>query len=148
MARPGRPSLFTAELAVAIFERLSRGESVQHLCRTPGMPHRATVHRWIAGNAALARLRSRMPDNKARLQEAIVRTVVRIEARPPYSWSRYGDPVVATSVRDGLQRADFTPLPSVTSVRRHMRALYLAGRLRAAPAWSRHQGLMVARQVG
>jgi hypothetical protein len=147
MARPGRPSLFTAELAVAIFERLSRGEPLTAACRAMGI-HRATAHRWIASHPALARLRSRMPDSKARLQEAIMRAIARIEAKPPHSWSRYGDPVVATSVRDELQAVGFAPLPSVTSVRRHMRALYDAGRLCVAPGWSRHQGLMVARQDG
>jgi transposase-like protein len=42
----GRPSLYTPELAAAICERLSQGETLVAICRADGMPDPATVWRW------------------------------------------------------------------------------------------------------
>jgi len=42
----GRPSKYTPELATAICERLSRGESLRSICRDEGMPDEATVRQW------------------------------------------------------------------------------------------------------
>lgn len=43
----GRPSSYTSEIAATICERLAAGESLRSICRDDGMPHRATVHRWL-----------------------------------------------------------------------------------------------------
>lgn len=43
-------SSYTPELAAEICERLSAGESLRTICHDLHMPHRATVHRWIADN--------------------------------------------------------------------------------------------------
>jgi hypothetical protein len=48
----GRPSLFTAELAAAICERISLGESLRSICRDEKMPDRATVFRWLSQDEA------------------------------------------------------------------------------------------------
>src|ERR1700749_2350841 len=44
--RTGRPSGYTDEIAQAICAGLGRGELLQDICNQPGMPSRATVHRW------------------------------------------------------------------------------------------------------
>jgi hypothetical protein len=46
----GRPSSFTQELADAICERLSEGESLRSICEGPHMPSKAAVFRWLANN--------------------------------------------------------------------------------------------------
>ena len=42
-----RPSIFTAELAASICERIASGESVRQVCRDPAMPGRTTVNQWV-----------------------------------------------------------------------------------------------------
>ena len=44
---PGRPTIYSAELADAILERLAAGESLRQACRADAMPDRATVARWL-----------------------------------------------------------------------------------------------------
>src|ERR1700759_4888640 len=46
MARPGRPSLYTEELAARICERLAAGETLRGICRDDGMPNERTVRTW------------------------------------------------------------------------------------------------------
>lgn len=43
----GAPSIYTDELAEEICHRLAGGEPLISICRDPGMPHRATVLRWV-----------------------------------------------------------------------------------------------------
>jgi hypothetical protein len=42
----GRPSVYTAELASVICERLVDGESLRAICQNGGMPDDRTVRRW------------------------------------------------------------------------------------------------------
>ena len=51
-----RPSLFTDELFDTILGRIAEGESLRAVCRDDGMPARATVLRWIAGNPDLQKV--------------------------------------------------------------------------------------------
>lgn len=46
MPGPGRPSIYTDELAARICERLSHGESLRSICRDDDMPDRCTVRAW------------------------------------------------------------------------------------------------------
>ena len=46
----GRPSSHTSDLAGAICERLSQGESLRKICSGEDMPSKSTVMRWLAGN--------------------------------------------------------------------------------------------------
>ena len=48
-----RPSLFTDELFDTILGRIAEGESLRAVCRDDGMPAKATVLRWLAGNPDL-----------------------------------------------------------------------------------------------
>lgn len=50
----GRPSTFTQEVADAICERIAGGESLRAICRDEGMPHIATVQRWMDADDAFA----------------------------------------------------------------------------------------------
>lgn len=43
----GRPTDYTEQLADAICERISNGESLKHVTDEEGMPSRPTVHAWL-----------------------------------------------------------------------------------------------------
>ena len=44
----GRPTIFSEEIAEAIFTRMENGESVRSICLDEAMPCRTTLHRWLA----------------------------------------------------------------------------------------------------
>lgn len=44
----GRPTIYSAELAERICERLMLGESVNSICRDEDMPNKVTICRWLA----------------------------------------------------------------------------------------------------
>jgi hypothetical protein len=44
----GRPVEYTAEIGMAICDRIVQGESLRTICADPGMPDKATVLDWIA----------------------------------------------------------------------------------------------------
>lgn len=46
MAGPGRPSIYTEELATRICERLAAGETLRAICRDEDMPAESTVRGW------------------------------------------------------------------------------------------------------
>lgn len=48
----GRPSIYSAEIADSICERLADGESLRTICLIDGMPSRGTVFRWLAQDDA------------------------------------------------------------------------------------------------
>lgn len=43
----GRPTDYTKELGDIICARLADGESLRNICIDEGMPHRATIFRWL-----------------------------------------------------------------------------------------------------
>ena len=49
MAKLGRPTTYTDELANEIVKRLSEGESLLAICRDQHMPDRSTIHDWVLG---------------------------------------------------------------------------------------------------
>ncbi len=51
---PGRPSVYSTEIADHICERLTEGDSLRQICRADNMPNRSTVIRWLAENAEFA----------------------------------------------------------------------------------------------
>lgn len=61
--KPGRPTIFSAEIAAAICERLANGESLLAICRDLAMPNRSTVYRWLAADKEFC-------DKYARAREA------------------------------------------------------------------------------
>lgn len=48
----GRPTIYSEEIVSAILERLSDGESLNSICLSEDLPHRATVFRWLTSNEA------------------------------------------------------------------------------------------------
>lgn len=51
----GRPSIFSQELADAIFAQIGEGRGLSDICRDEGMPGRVTVYRWLAEDEAFRR---------------------------------------------------------------------------------------------
>jgi hypothetical protein len=43
----GRPSDYSADMAVTICDRLAEGECLRSICASEGMPNKATVFRWL-----------------------------------------------------------------------------------------------------
>lgn len=68
-ARMGRPSIRTLELENEIFMRLSKGESLNKICKEEAMPAAQTVFEWIRADQNFA-------DNYARARDMYADTVV------------------------------------------------------------------------
>lgn len=51
--------LYPHSTILEILRRVEGGESLSKVCESPGMPHRVTVHQWIAEDAELATQYSR-----------------------------------------------------------------------------------------
>jgi len=51
---PGRPSIFTDEIASTILERIMEGESVRQICRDDSMPCQSSVFKWLSTNPEFA----------------------------------------------------------------------------------------------
>ena len=47
---PGRPSIYTAELAAQICEHIAQGKSLRTIAEMEGMPHQATIMAWLDGS--------------------------------------------------------------------------------------------------
>ena len=47
MAKVGRPTKYTEEVAAEICKRLSDGESLRHICGSEHLPDRETIRRWL-----------------------------------------------------------------------------------------------------
>lgn len=45
---PGRPSVYSDELAETICDRIANGESLRKICSEDGFPNRQTVLNWLA----------------------------------------------------------------------------------------------------
>lgn len=58
----GRPSIYSAELAASICERIALGESLRAICRDEGMPGQTTVFEWLSQDAAFAEQYARARD--------------------------------------------------------------------------------------
>jgi len=50
----GRPSLFSESLAAFICGEVAGGKTLSAICRTPGLPVPATVHRWRRENSSFS----------------------------------------------------------------------------------------------
>ncbi|MBB6304037.1 terminase small subunit protein [Rhizobium leucaenae] len=61
----GRPSNFTPEIADQICEHLAGGESLKSICLAEGMPHRATVFRWLAAHESFRDMYARAREAQA-----------------------------------------------------------------------------------
>jgi len=60
-----RPSDYTEDLAASICVRLADGESLKAICAAEGMPHRATVFRWLAAHERFRDMYARAREEQA-----------------------------------------------------------------------------------
>jgi hypothetical protein len=130
MAKTGRPTTYTPEIAEAICEEIATTDHALHrICEREDMPDHATVYRWLASNQDFcdkyARARERQADfmasqtvdiaddtskdNSFAGSVAVARSRLRIDAR---KWlasklapKKYGDKIDAT-----LQGPDGGPI--------------------------------------
>lgn len=85
----GRPSLFTAELAAAICERISLGESLRSICRDEKMPAQSTVFRWLSQDAAFSEQYARAKEESA---DTLADEILEIADDATNDWmERHGD---------------------------------------------------------
>src|SRR4030095_5886844 len=64
-ARIGRPTLKTPELCAEICRRISEGETMQAILKTPGMPAWTTVHEWRQDDDSFAKALARAREQQA-----------------------------------------------------------------------------------
>lgn len=65
MNKVGRSSAYTKQIADVICIRLSEGESLRDIVKSPGMPDRATVYRWLLEQPAFCDLYTRAREEQA-----------------------------------------------------------------------------------
>jgi hypothetical protein len=61
----GRPSKFSEKLFTDICVQIANGKGLVEICRAEGMPHRATVLRWLAGSEDLQKLYAQAHEQQA-----------------------------------------------------------------------------------
>lgn len=120
----GRPSLYTAEIADDILERLAAGESLVKICSGDEMPGLRTVMRWAAENHDFGTEYARAREAQAEVMDDKILTAagkakddpqaarVEIEA---YKWraaklapKRYGDKIDVTTGGEAMNSMDET----------------------------------------
>ena len=128
--RPGRPTLYTDEIAEAICQGIADGKSLRTVCEDENLPSRETVRRWLRDNESFrgqyARAREEQADYYADDIVEIADTEsdpqkarVRIDAR---KWTasklkpkKYGDRVAVTGPGGGpIQTFDLSKLKDLT----------------------------------
>lgn len=62
---PGRPAMYTQELAERICDLIAQGESLRHIEAIEGMPHKATIMRWCIKYPAFCEQYTRAKEQQA-----------------------------------------------------------------------------------
>lgn len=84
----GRPTIRTPEIVEDILRRLSDGEPLAAICRTPGYPHPSTFRDWANGDEELSRRFARAREDGF---DAIAQSAMEIADLPPvYAQSEGG----------------------------------------------------------
>ena len=65
MAKTGRPSTYTPEIAAIICDRISRGESLKAICNSPGIPDQVVVYGWLGRQPEFAQMYARAREDQA-----------------------------------------------------------------------------------
>lgn len=87
----GRPTIRTPEMVDDIIERLSNGEPLAAICRTPGYPHPSTFRDWVNTDEELSRRFARAREDGF---DAIAEEAVEIaDQEPGYATSEGGSRV-------------------------------------------------------
>jgi hypothetical protein len=66
-SRTGRPTLKTPELCAEICRRISEGETMKAILKTPGMPAWTTVHEWRHTDDSFAQALARAREQQAEI---------------------------------------------------------------------------------
>jgi len=61
----GRPSTYSPELAAVICEKLTSGESLNKICKSPDMPALSTVYLWLQKHSEFSENYDKARDNQA-----------------------------------------------------------------------------------
>lgn len=110
MAKAGRPSKYSEELAQEICDRMVEGEDLATIAKDPNMPSRVTLWRWQAEKpdfeAGIARAREALAEHDAHMIGEIARTTTKATAEADrvrlaaYQWlaskrapKRWGDKI-------------------------------------------------------
>jgi len=91
MARTGRPSLYTPELADKILAAIEQGQSLRAICSKAGMPARETVHRWL-NDQELSDFRNRYARSRDIGLDVMADEVLRIASTPKKGKTRKTGP--------------------------------------------------------
>lgn len=67
-----RQSLYSAEIAEIVCERLTLGESLRQICADESMPNRSTVIRWMGADPAFATKCARARAEQADLMDDLI----------------------------------------------------------------------------
>lgn len=59
------PSMYDEEIGLAIVDRIANGESLMKICKSPDMPSRTSIYKWLRQHEAFAALMA-----QARLDQA------------------------------------------------------------------------------
>lgn len=102
MAKRGRPSDFTPEVAQAILAELEAGKTLRAICAKSGMPHRVTVHRWL-NDPARADFRNQYARSRDIGLDVMADELLRIASTPkPGKVTKTADGVVEVTEADML----------------------------------------------
>ena len=61
----GRPSIFTKEVAHILCERIALGDSLNKICKEPGMPSQSVVYEWLVRHPEFAESYTRAREEQA-----------------------------------------------------------------------------------
>ena len=65
MAKMGRPTIYTDELAAEICRRIVEGESLTRICKDDGMPNVSSVYLWLFKNKDFSNQYARAREDQA-----------------------------------------------------------------------------------
>jgi len=139
-SRTGRPTLKTPELCAEICRRISEGETMRAILKTPGMPAWTTVHEWRQDDDSFAKALARAREQQAEVwaeevkeltdaelptHEAIGRARLRMQSR---QWlagkynAQYADKPTQVGVNVGVAVV-LTEAERLKLLERHERAM-------------------------
>lgn len=132
MAKAGRPSIYSDEIAERILEGLAEGQSLVQICAADDMPGLRTVMRWAAENEDFGTEYARAREAQAEVMDAKILTAadeakadpqaarVQIEA---YKWraaklapKKYGDKIDVTSGGDKIPADEVTTATRLAAI--------------------------------
>lgn len=88
MARDGRPSEYTKEIALKVCERISLGQSLKTVCKADDMPVPATVFKWMRDNEDFLKLYARATEERT---EALSEELLDIADDSTNDWMTLND---------------------------------------------------------